>query len=1017
MQQAPQASTLGANLDFASAAWELLSTMSMELIMFAVAGLCYALLYGGLLKPLVPGKKVAEDGVRQEAEEVAKELQNKLNSGDHLAAYKLWQRAKSFEHALSGEVLTAATKAMRSLGRSASEVAAEFTTALECNPALADGEAATELLDALRKEGKPADELREQLAAIFSKAEAQRSAAQSRPKAKQAQVASLSAALKRGSVDDIIEQLKRLKGSLPPRDQLEQALNLAGRKHRLMDIGELLAATGGTEAVDTAMVNALLGESARRRDAALCRQTHQLVQKFGIAKEARTFEILARGLAADTTAVGALFTEAEQADGVSITTPLGLAFLAACGVCRDSDLAGRVFEAHRRDAGGSPDPSVCAALLKAYSECGQHERVCSVYEQEMSPWKATLDKQLGGLLVKSATQAGRGDLAQALCASPAADEANRHLAMIRACGRERNLDGATEAFRRLQEGGAAPDTKAHNALLDACAQCRNDVQALELFSAMKRDGVADTVSFNIVLKLLLSCDRQEEAREVLREMPAHGVQANVVTYNEMCNAKVGKGDMRGAWAVVGEMKAAGLRPNSVTCSILFKSITRSSAAADADQIMSLLDNIEDRMDEVLFSSVVEACIRVGRLDAVAAQMRKFATQGGLVALTPQTYGSLFKAYGQARDVERLWELWTEMERRQVAPTPVTVGCFVDALVMNGGAEEALGVVHRLLKDPERSGLVNNVIFSTLLKGFAMTKQVERLFAVYAEMRERGITVNTVTFNTLLDACARSGCMDRAPGLMAEMRAAGVSPDRITYSALAKGHCFSGDVDAAFAVLAEMRTEGFKPDEVFYNSLLDGCAKEHRLQEALDLFAVTRAEGVKPSNFTLCTLVKLLGRARRLPQAFGILEELCMHGGLRPNIQVYTCLMTACADNGQLERALQLHEEVVAAGCPPDQKMYNMLVRTCLRSGSLDKAVEVARCAPRLPAQGFTLPRHAYGVDAKVLEELVVRLNQGGRADVEVAHSLVTDLKRCGVHFQENVYAQVVQRATRGAGPR
>merc|ERR1719379_2378198 len=199
MQQAPQASTLGANLNFASAAWELLSTMSMELIMFAVAGLCYALLYGGLLKPPASGKKVAEDGVRQEAEEVAKELQNKLNSGDHLAAYKLWQRAKSFEHALSGEVLTAATKAMRSLGRSASEVAAEFTTALECNPALADGEAATELLDALRKEGKPADELREQLAAVFSKAEAQRSAAQSRPKAKQAQVASLSAALKRGS--------------------------------------------------------------------------------------------------------------------------------------------------------------------------------------------------------------------------------------------------------------------------------------------------------------------------------------------------------------------------------------------------------------------------------------------------------------------------------------------------------------------------------------------------------------------------------------------------------------------------------------------------------------------------------------------------------------------------------------------------------------------------------------------------------------------------------------------------
>merc|ERR1719161_1431640 len=205
--------------------------------------------------------------------------------------------------------------------------------------------------------------------------------------------------------------------------------------------------------------------------------------------------------------------------------------------------------------------------------------------------------------------------------------------------------------------------------------------------------------------------------------------------------------------------------------------------------------------------------------------------------------------------------------------------------MNGSAEEALSVVHRLLANPAKAGLVNNVIYSTLLKGFAMTRQVDRLFAVYTEMRERGITVNTVTYNTLLDACARSGCMDRAPSLMAEMREAGVTPDRITYSALAKGHCFAGDVDAAFAVLAEMRKEGkFQPDEVFYNSLLDGCAKEHRLQEALDLFAVMRAQGVRPSNFTLCTLVKLLGRARRLPQAFDLLDELCGAGGLRPNIR-------------------------------------------------------------------------------------------------------------------------------------
>merc|ERR1719213_1113001 len=271
---------------------------------------------------------------------------------------------------------------------------------------------------------------------------------------------------------------------------------------------------------------------------------------------------------------------------------------------------------------------------------------------------------------------------------------------------------------------------------------------------------------------------------------------------------------------------------------------------------------------------------------------------------------------------------------------------------------------------------------------------------------------------MIDACARCGCMDQAFKLLTDMRGAGVSPDKITYSTLVKGHCFSGDIDSAFAFLQEMRdTNAIVPDEMLYNSMLDGCAKEHRLQEALDLFATMRAEGVRPSNFTLCTLIKLLGRARRLPQAFGILDELCGQGGLRPNVQVYTCLMTACMDNGQLEKALRLHDEVIKAGCQPDAKLYNALVRGCLRAGSMTKAVEVVRCAYQLPGHSFTAPQRAFGVDIKVLEEMVVRLNQGGRADGEAARSLVADLKRCsGVTLQDNIYAQIAQRVARGAGP-
>merc|ERR1719335_1451333 len=101
--------------------------------MVAVAVITYALLNGALPTPW-QGKKMADGDSENEPERVARELQNKLTTGDPLAAYKLWQRAKSFEQAPSGDVLIAAMEAMRRLGRSDAEVTDEFKSALEGNP-------------------------------------------------------------------------------------------------------------------------------------------------------------------------------------------------------------------------------------------------------------------------------------------------------------------------------------------------------------------------------------------------------------------------------------------------------------------------------------------------------------------------------------------------------------------------------------------------------------------------------------------------------------------------------------------------------------------------------------------------------------------------------------------------------------------------------------------------------------------------------------------------------------------
>merc|ERR1719345_489403 len=175
--------------------------------------------------------------------------------------------------------------------------------------------------------------------------------------------------------------------------------------------------------------------------------------------------------------------------------------------------------------------------------------------------------------------------------------------------------------------------------------------------------------------------------------------------------------------------------------------------------MEVLQLMDEPMDEVLFSSVIEACIRIHRLDLLSEMMRKYAQQGGLLALTAPTYGYMIKAYGQGHDVERLWELWNEMAQREVRPTAITLGCMVDALVKNKCVVDAWSLLHKLLEDEILCTLVNTVIYSTVLKGFAMSKQVGKIFEVYGEMKARDVQCNTITYNTVLDACARCSSME------------------------------------------------------------------------------------------------------------------------------------------------------------------------------------------------------------------------------------------------------------------
>jgi pentatricopeptide repeat protein len=527
----------------------------------------------------------------------------------------------------------------------------------------------------------------------------------------------------------------------------------------------------------------------------------------------------------------------------------------------------------------------------------------------------------------------------------------------------------------------------------------------------KEEGMADVVSYNTLMKAHLLNHKFSKARGLIDEMKQAGLEPNRVTYNELINSVIVAGGRKeDMWDIVREMNEAGIKPNQVTCSILLKKLNAQSSEAEVSLTMDMMSAMEDQMDEVLLSSVVEACVRIGKPDLLSSKLETLQGSGRVAINGAHTFGSLIKAYGHAGDVDGVWRCWKEMRSRHIKPSSITLGCMVEAVVRLGDTDGAYDLVQQIQDDDQCKGAVNSVIYCSVLKGFAREKKLDRVWSVYEEMGRRGVEMSIVTYNTLLDACARTGRMDFLPHLLQDMRKQSIKPNLISFSTMIKGHCQAGDIHAAFTLLEQMKNEtNLKPDEIMYNSLLDGCAQHTLIDEATRLLQEMQAEGVQPSNFTLSVLVKVMSRGRRVDQAFGLVQEICTKYNFKPNVHVYTNLIQACVSNRQLSRAMETLQTMVKEGVQPEGRTYAVLVRAHISGNNAELAVALIRGALGLSGAHPIVSRsRCAAVDHALVNETLNSLVDRGFTQT-LAVPLLTDIKSCKKHIRvdNNTHSRVM----------
>lgn len=614
-----------------------------------------------------------------------------------------------------------------------------------------------------------------------------------------------------------------------------------------------------------------------------------------------------------------------------------------------------------------------SALMKVYSYANMYSQASDLYEQICADGLEP-DNMMYGCLVNFSAACGRTALAKELSAKVPGCDIHHQMALIRAAGQEKDVNGAVSILENLKASGGQLDTVVYNAVLDVCSSAGNMKRARTLIVEMRQASLIDTVSYNTLLKGYCMQNDIREAKQVMVEMEQVGLPANEISYNCLINAAASMGDFNLAWASIETMERKGVCIDNYTVSTMMKALKNTQASKSAvSKVMALLDRhgLDVCGEEVLLNTVLEACIKHyehWRLESILALVE--AKKPG--KLSVHTYATLIRASGILKRMQRCRQLWAEMtELYGLEPNEVALGCMLDALVNSGGVVEGVA----LLRKWQGRVRANTVLYSTLIKGFTNIRNTKGADEMWRELCANDLPLNTMVYNAIIDAHARVGNMDEVTALLKSMEVDGCKADDITYSMIAKGYCVTGNLDKALEIFHSLPSKPNPNTVVVYNTLLDGCVRHNRSDIADNMLENMQKWGIKPSNFTLGIIVKMWGRRRQIKKAFAAVHALPKQYGFVPNVPVQTCLLFACLRNDAVDEALEVYHGLRAAGHPTEAKLISALIGNCARTGKLEQAVSLVEEAYGLANGTKRVIQSGEELDSASLEQLLKALSQ------------------------------------------
>lgn len=203
--------------------------------------------------------------------------------------------------------------------------------------------------------------------------------------------------------------------------------------------------------------------------------------------------------------------------------------------------------------------------------------------------------------------------------------------------------------------------------------------------------------------------------------------------------------------------------------------------------------------------------------------------------------------------------------------------------------------------------------------------------VHAHIRDHGLEENAAIGNYLVPTLADCGGLLEAQQVFDKL----AHKNEHSWTFLIQGYVERGEYEHALKLYQNMREHGIPPNRYTLQLVLKTCAKLQNVEKGMETHAEMIRNTFEDNRFVASTLVDMYVKCGLLAEAQEVFDELVVR-----DIVSWTALIAGYAEHGPCEEALRCFDRMQAEGTFPDVVTFVCSLKACTSLGAIDKAREI-----------------------------------------------------------------------------